>query len=114
MLLKRFENPDRAETFEKGRFEAITVGPMTLGRATYAPGWRWSTHIGARNGQQWCTTEHVGIVLSGTAAVSYPDGRVEQMRAGDAFHITGEHDSWVIGDEEYVSIHLAGAAEYAS
>ena len=114
MLLKRFENPDRAETFEKGRFEAITVGPMTLGRATYAPGWRWSTHIGARNGQQWCTTEHVGIVLSGTAAVSYPDGRVEQMHAGDAFHITGEHDSWVIGDEEYVSIHLAGAAEYAT
>ena len=114
MILKQFEAPDRVEIFEKGRFEVITVGPMTLGRATYEPGWRWSTHIGARDGKNWCNTEHIGIVVSGTAAVSYPDGTVEEMRAGDAFHITGEHDSWVIGDEDYISIHLAGAAKYAT
>jgi len=27
------------------------------------------------------------------------------------FHKT--HDSWVVGDEDYVSIHFAGAEKYA-
>jgi hypothetical protein len=27
-------------TFKKGKFEVYRVGPMTLGRATYEPGWR--------------------------------------------------------------------------
>jgi hypothetical protein len=114
MPLKRFENADRSETFEKGRFDVINVGPMTIGRAAYDPGWQWSTHIGSRSGQRWCATEHVGIVISGAAAVSYPNGIVEEMHAGDAFHIKGEHDSWVIGDEPYVSLHLMGASQYAS
>ncbi len=114
MQLKRFEEPDRAEAFERGHFAAVNVGQMTIGRAEYQPGWQWSIHVGARKGQQWCNTEHVGLVLSGKAAVSFPDGRVEEMAAGDAFYITGEHDSWVIGEEPYVSIHLAGADEYAT
>ena len=114
MTLKRFERPDDCATFEKGRFDRIALGPTILGRARYEPGWKWSAHVGALNGRRWCTTEHVGLVLSGTAAVAYPDGRVEEMRAGDAFYITGEHDSWVVGNEPYVSLHVAGADSYAS
>src|SRR5437868_14828555 len=112
MLIKRFEQPDDTATFEKGRFETITVGGMTLGMATYQPGWKWSEHIGAQSGKKWCSTEHVGVVLKGVAAVSFPDGTVGEMRKGDAFYITGEHDSWVIGEEPYVSLHVAGAKEY--
>jgi hypothetical protein len=37
-LIKRFENPDEVRTFEKGRFELIKIGGMTIGRATYEPG----------------------------------------------------------------------------
>jgi hypothetical protein len=36
-VLKRFEEPDEIRTFEKGKFELVHVGGMTLGRATYEP-----------------------------------------------------------------------------
>ena len=71
---------------------------MTLGMATYQPGWNWSEHIGAQSGKKWCSTEHVGVVLKGVAAVSFPDGTVREMRKGDDFYITGEQDRWVIGE----------------
>jgi quercetin dioxygenase-like cupin family protein len=41
------------------------------------------------------------------------DGRVIEMKEGDIFYIPPGHDSWVVGDELYVSIHLMGAGEYA-
>lgn len=43
VVLKRFEQPDEVRHFEKGKFEIVQLGGMTLGRATYEPGWRWST-----------------------------------------------------------------------
>ena len=42
------------------------------------------------------------------------DGRVFEMKAGDVFYIAPGHDSWVVGDEPYVSIHLMGADAYAN
>jgi hypothetical protein len=34
-VLKRFEEPDEIRTFEKGKFELVRIGGMTIGRATY-------------------------------------------------------------------------------
>ena len=42
------------------------------------------------------------------------DGRIFEMKPGDIFYIEPGHDSWVIGDEPYVSIHMMGAADYAA
>jgi hypothetical protein len=39
VILKRFEKPDEVRTFEKGKFELVRIGGMTIGRATYEPGW---------------------------------------------------------------------------
>ena len=98
-----------------GRFELITVGGQTIGRATYQPGWRWSAHVGPGLGQQRCVVEHVGLVLSGTATAAFEDGSVVELRAGEAFYIPPiAHDSWVVGDEPYVSLHLVGAEHYAA
>jgi hypothetical protein len=36
------------------------------------------------------------------------------MHAGDIFYIPPGHDSWVIGDEPYISLHVMGAADYAA
>ena len=47
LALVNFDSPDEVRTFPLGRFEVYTVGPMTLGRATYEPGWRWTEHVGA-------------------------------------------------------------------
>ncbi len=82
--------------------------------ATYQPGWRWSEHVGPGLGESRCSVEHVGMVLSGTATAAFDDGRVVPLRAGELFYIPPiPHDSWVIGDEPYVSLHFMGAEHYA-
>jgi hypothetical protein len=64
-LIKRFEQPDEVRTFEKGKFEIVKIGSMTIGRASYEPGWKWSEHVGAATGATLCEVEHVGLVVSG-------------------------------------------------
>ncbi len=114
VILKRFETPDETREMVKGRFELVHLGGLTIGRATYEPGWKWSEHVGPTVGARRCTVEHVGLVLAGSAAVSFEDGRVVELRAGELFHVPPDpHDSWVIGDEQYVSLHFLGANHYA-
>ena len=116
-LLRRFDSPDEVRSFPNGKFEVVRLGGMTIGRATYQPGWRWSANVGAATGEACCQVEHVGLVLSGCAAVAMPDGAVDEMRAGDLFYIPPGppgHDSWVVGDEPYVSLHFLGADHYAT
>ena len=74
-VLKRFEEPDEITHFEKGVFETVTLGGMTIGRATYEPGWKWSEHVGKELGQLHCTVEHVGMVISGCATAAFGDRR---------------------------------------
>jgi hypothetical protein len=38
LTLISLDRPTEVRTFEKGRFEVYSVGPMTLGRAIYEPG----------------------------------------------------------------------------
>ncbi|MGA9669114.1 MAG: cupin domain-containing protein [Terracidiphilus sp.] len=114
VILKRFDKPDEVRTFEKGKFELVCISGMTIGRATYEPGWKWSTHVGSALGKASCEIEHVGMVISGKATAAMDDGRVIEMKAGDIFYIAPGHDSWVIGDEPYVSLHLMGAGDYAN
>jgi quercetin dioxygenase-like cupin family protein len=114
LTLLPFDRPTETRSFEKGRFELYEVGPMTLGRATYEPGWRWSEHVGAATGERSCQVEHVGLVLAGQAAVKMDDGTERVMRAGDLFHIPPGHDSWVVGGEPYVSLHIMGGERYAT
>jgi mannose-6-phosphate isomerase-like protein (cupin superfamily) len=114
VIVKSFERPDEIREMLRGRFEIVRIGGMTIGRATYLPGWRWSEHVGPGVGETHCTVEHVGLVLSGTATAAFRDGRVTELRAGELFYIPPEpHDSWVVGDEPYVSLHFLGADKYA-
>jgi quercetin dioxygenase-like cupin family protein len=114
VVLKRFDKPDEARTFDKGKFELVRIGGITIGRATYEPGWRWSVDVGKALGKKNCDVEHVGLVISGRATAAMDDGRVIEMKAGDIFYIAPGHDSWVIGEEPYVSLHLMRASDYAT
>jgi quercetin dioxygenase-like cupin family protein len=113
MDLAIVSQPVEKREFELGRFEVFRVGGRTFGVATYEPGWHWAEHVGRPAGQELCQVEHLGFVVSGTAAVRMQDGRELVMRAGDFFAIPPGHDSWVLGEERYVSLHLLGADEYA-
>jgi quercetin dioxygenase-like cupin family protein len=114
LQLVNFSEPTEVRTFEKGRFELYRVGPATLGRATYEPGWKWSEHVGPLTGESSCKVEHVGLVLSGEAVAKMDDGREILMRPGDFFYVPPGHDSWVVGDEPYVSLHMLGSEDYAT
>ena len=114
VILRRFETPDEVREMVKGRFEIVRVGGVTIGRATYQPGWKWSEHVGPAVGATRCTVEHVGLVVSGVATVAFDDGRVIELGAGELFHVPAvPHDSWVVGETPYVSLHFLGAESYA-
>ena len=114
VIVRRFDRPDEVRTFEKGRFELIRIHGLTIGRAIYEPGWRWSEHVGASSGEKSCQVEHVGMVVSGSATAAMDDGTIVEMKPGDIFYVAPGHDSWVVGDEPYVSLHFLGADAYAA
>ena len=86
VILRRFETPDDVREMVKGRFEIVRLGGLTIGRATYQPGWKWSEHVGPAVGASRCTVEHVGLVLSGTATAAFGDGRVIELRGRPVLH----------------------------
>ena len=115
-ILKRFDAPDEVRVFDKGKFELIRLAGMTIGRATYQPGWKWSADVGPGVGATRCNVEHVGMVLSGCATAAMDDGTIYELRAGTVFYIPPGppgHDSWVVGNEPYVSLHFLGGEDYA-
>ncbi len=115
VIRKRFERPDEVRRFPRGKFELVRVGGITLGRATYEPGWRWSVDVAPEAGKPLCDVEHVGLVLAGRATAAFADGRIYELTAGDLFHIPSDpHDSWVVGDEPYSSLHFLGAERYST
>lgn len=114
VILKRFETPDETRVFDKGKFEIVRIGGMTIGRASYEPGWKWSEHVRPVSGAPLCNVEHVGMVVSGRAMAAMEDGSQVELTPGRLFYIPPvPHDSWVIGDEPYVSLHFLGADHYS-
>ena len=110
-MLKQFDTPDETRQLVKGKFEVVHIGGMTIGRATYEPGWKWSEHVGPGVGSSRCTVEHIGLVLSGAATAAFDDGRVIELRRSTLPSPGARR--WVIGNEPYVSLHFLGADTYA-
>ncbi len=114
-ILKSFDSPTELRTFTLGKFEVVQIAGMAIGRATYQPGWKWSEHVGPTVGLPRCTVEHVGLVLQGAATVAFDDGRIITLQPGMLFQVSSTpHDSWVVGDEPYVSLHFLNADHYAA
>ena len=67
VILRRFEAPDETRIFEKGKFEIVKIGDMTIGRASYEPGWKWSEDVSPLAGTPF--------VKSNMWAWSFPGGR---------------------------------------
>jgi len=113
VILKRFETPDEERVFPHGRLDLVRIGGLTIARATYQPGWKWSEHVAPSFGSPLCSVEHVGLVVAGTATAAFEDGHVVELHAGELFHIPpAPHDSWVVGDEVYVALHFLGAEKH--
>jgi glyoxylate utilization-related uncharacterized protein len=114
IILKNFKKPDEIRIFDKGKFELVQLADMTIGKASYEPGWKWSIDVSPLSGTEFCEVEHLGMVVSGSATVAFKNGTIHTLKEGDLFYVPPEpHDSWVVGDEQYVSLHFLGAEKYA-
>ena len=84
---------------DKGTFEVVQIGGMTIGRATYEPGWKWSDHVGPARGQGLVPSNTLGWYSPETATAAFEDGTVHELTPGTLFYIPPTpHDSWVVGD----------------
>ena len=112
-LLRRFDTPDETRTFEKGRVEIFRLGDVTIGRAIFEPGWRWSKHVKPISGTDSCEVRHLAYVISGHIKTVMEDGTVIEGGPGDLADIPAGHDAWVLGDEPVVMLDLLGLESYA-
>ncbi|MHB8531369.1 MAG: cupin domain-containing protein [Solirubrobacteraceae bacterium] len=100
---------------ERGRVDMVLLGEVTVGRAVFQPGWRWSVDFKAAAGTDLCQVTHTGYVVSGRERVRMADGMEVELGPGDAFLIGPGHDAWVIGDEPCVTVDFSvGGASAAA
>jgi hypothetical protein len=80
--IRRVGQADESRTFEYGSFELVTIAGVTIGRASYEPGWIWSEHVGKPTGEKLCQVEHAGLVVSGRTGVRMADGTEAELTTG--------------------------------
>jgi class 3 adenylate cyclase len=110
--LKSIRSPDDVFRAEKILERSVQMGEQTIGRATIQPGWRWSVDLKPTMGTQWCTFRHLGIALSGRFHVLMEDGHEMDVGPEDVFDIPPGHDAWVVGDEPFETVEIAGIYGY--
>ncbi|HLI31770.1 MAG TPA: cupin domain-containing protein [Solirubrobacteraceae bacterium] len=111
VIVKSLEDPeDSRATAGHGRIDLVRLGGLTVGRATFQPGWRWSEHVKPQAGTELCEAAHTGYVVSGRQMVRMADGSEFELKPGDAFVIGPGHDAWVLGEEPCVTVDFSGSA----
>jgi hypothetical protein len=111
--MKSFNKPDAIREFPKGRLELIKIGGITLGRAIFEPGWRWSTSVQPIAKTKSCEAPHFQYHVSGTLKVVMDDGTQLECKAGDVSMLPSGHDAWVFGDEPVIVMDFQGMTDYA-
>ena len=99
---KSFNEPDERRTPPNTVVDLVRLPSGSVGRATFQPGWRWSTDVKPIVGGDACQVHHLGVCISGQIEVRHDDGTVATAGPGDAYEIEPGHDAWVVGDEPFV------------
>ena len=100
--MKSFDQPDDRASKGGVEIDILQIGDMKVKRASYPPGWKFSTHMGAPR----CLDTHVGYTISGRIDVAFDDGTELQLAPGGVFVIPAGHDAWVVGDEPCVLVQF--------
>ena len=111
--MKSFGQPDEVRTFPKGKVELIKIGGAVIGRATFEPGWKWSTSVQPLVKTKSCEAPHFQYHVSGTIKVVMDDGTQFECKAGDVSLLPEGHDAWVVGNETVVIVDFQGMVDYA-
>ena len=110
---KTLNKPDETRRFEKGRVELVSIGGGTVGKGTFEPGWKWSTHVKHIAKTDWCQAPHFQYQISGRLHILMEDGTEFDIGPGDVTKIPPGHDGWVVGDEPVILVDWAGLGDYA-
>jgi quercetin dioxygenase-like cupin family protein len=115
LVRKSLDSPEEVRPFpdSKGQLELVETPQGAVGRATFEPGWRWSTHIKPIVGGESCQVAHMGYIISGRMRVVMSGGEQADFGPGDVMVCPPGHDAWILGDEACVIIDWTGAATYA-
>jgi ethanolamine utilization protein EutQ (cupin superfamily) len=113
MQKKSMSQPDETRTFDKGKLELVTLGGITFGRATFQPGWKWSTSVKPIAKTTSCEAPHLQYHVSGRLHVVMDDGSEMEFGPGDLSLLPSGHDGWVVGNEAVVVIDVSGMVNYA-
>jgi hypothetical protein len=103
---RSIDKPDERRDFPNGHLEVISLPGFTIGRASFAPGWRWSESVQQIAGTDSCQFHHKGFLLAGHMHIRMNDGTEIDLGPGDAFVAEPGHDAWVVGDETVVAIDV--------
>lgn len=112
-IVRTFDEPDDTRDFSRGTLDLVKIGPLTFGRETLEPGWRWSVDVKPLAGTDLCEFHHVGLQLSGRWICEDRDGNKIVVGPGDIFDTPPGHDAWVEGDEPSVTLDVQGIADWA-
>src|SRR5262245_50028851 len=100
---KSLDSPDAVWRFldasERG---AVQLGPVSIGRGVYRPGWRWSEHVRPLRGRE--SDEHIGYVISGRLRIRSREGVEVDIGPGEAFVAASGHDAWVVGGDPCIAL----------
>ncbi len=111
--VKNLGNPDEIREFPRGRLELVTMGGVTVGRATLEPGWKWSESVQPIAKTESCEAPHFQYHVSGVLRVRMDDGTEFECHPGDVSLLAAGHDAWVVGDEPVVVVDFQGMRNYA-
>jgi class 3 adenylate cyclase len=105
---KTLRSPDDSVAIKGLDERSVEMGEQTIGRAVIQPGWRWSVDLQPIVGTPSCDVRHLGVCLRGVLHVRMNDGHEIEIGPDDVFDIPAGHDAWVVGDEPFESIEIAG------
>jgi hypothetical protein len=111
--MKSLNSPEEVRTFDKGKVELVKIAGATIGRATFEPGWKWSTCVKPLANTNSCQMTHYGYQLSGKLTTRMDDGTELTSKAGGVLNIPPGHDAWVVGNEPVVVVDFQGMVDYA-
>ena len=112
--VRTFDSPSEVRSFDKGKLELVDFDGRTVGKATLAPGWRWSTSVKPLANTESCEAPHFQYHLSGVLHVKMDDGTEKDIRAGEVSVLGAGHDAWVVGDDPVVLVDFQGMGTYAT
>jgi len=111
--MKSFGKPDEVREFPNGMLELIKIGGLTIGRATFQPGWKWSTSLQPLVKTESCQAPHFQYHIAGVLWVITDNGEEFECHPGEVLLLPPGHDAWVVGNEPVVVIDFQGMLEYA-